>query len=101
MNRERLKGNLDLLLLSVLAAGPAHGYQVIAALRQAGVTAHITMGGHYPSFDYAEVLERIPELDSIVRFFADLGVGLVFFFAGYEIDPHVVRGEPLRLAAVG
>ncbi|MCK6445221.1 MAG: B12-binding domain-containing radical SAM protein [Planctomycetes bacterium] len=41
---------------------------VIAALREAGVAAHVTMGGHYPSFDYAEVLERMPGLDSIVRF---------------------------------
>ncbi len=42
--------------------------QVIQALRESGVTAHITMGGHYPSFDYAEVLQRVPGLDSIVRF---------------------------------
>lgn len=41
---------------------------VIQALRDIGITAHITMGGHYPSFDYAEVLRRIPVLDSIVRF---------------------------------
>jgi PadR family transcriptional regulator, regulatory protein PadR len=34
MERERLKGHLDLLLLSVLAAGPAHGYAIIAALRE-------------------------------------------------------------------
>ena len=33
MSRERLKGHLDLLLLSVLAAGPAHGYAIITALR--------------------------------------------------------------------
>ena len=33
VNRERLKGHLDLLLLSVLAAGPAHGYAIITALR--------------------------------------------------------------------
>jgi len=33
MDRERLKGNLDLLLLSVLSAGPAHGYAIISALR--------------------------------------------------------------------
>jgi DNA-binding PadR family transcriptional regulator len=33
MNRERLKGHLDLLLLSALSAGPAHGYAVISALR--------------------------------------------------------------------
>lgn len=42
--------------------------RVIQALREAGVTAHITMGGHYPSFDHAEVLRRMPGLDSIVRF---------------------------------
>ena len=34
MDRERLKGNLDLLLLSVLAAGPAHGYAIITSLRE-------------------------------------------------------------------
>jgi PadR family transcriptional regulator PadR len=34
MERERLKGNLDLLLLSVLAAGPGHGYAIITALRE-------------------------------------------------------------------
>jgi PadR family transcriptional regulator len=34
MERERLKGHLDLLLLSVLAAGPAHGYGIITALRE-------------------------------------------------------------------
>jgi DNA-binding PadR family transcriptional regulator len=34
MRREQLKGHLDLLLLSVLASGPAHGYAVIGALRE-------------------------------------------------------------------
>jgi DNA-binding PadR family transcriptional regulator len=33
MDRERLKGSLDLLLLSVFSAGPAHGYAIIAVLR--------------------------------------------------------------------
>src|SRR5512147_2480538 len=31
---EALKGHLDLLLLAVLAGGPAHGYAVIESLRQ-------------------------------------------------------------------
>ena len=31
--RERLKGNLDLLVLEVLAERPAHGYDVITSLR--------------------------------------------------------------------
>ena len=42
--------------------------RVIAALRDRGVACHITMGGHYPSFDYAQVLQRMPGLDSIARF---------------------------------
>jgi radical SAM superfamily enzyme YgiQ (UPF0313 family) len=46
---------------------PAFG-RVIAALRARGCRAHITIGGHYPSFDYQEVLERIPGADSVVRF---------------------------------
>src|SRR5712691_1319482 len=41
--------------------------RVITAMRANGITAHITMGGHYPSFDAAEVLERIRGLNSIVR----------------------------------
>jgi radical SAM superfamily enzyme YgiQ (UPF0313 family) len=41
---------------------------VIAALRAAGVACHVTVGGHYPSFDYGEVLGGIAGLDSVVRF---------------------------------
>ncbi len=33
MDREPVKGHLELLLLSVLAAGPAHGYAIILSLR--------------------------------------------------------------------
>src|SRR5689334_14822628 len=42
--------------------------QVIEALREAGVTAHFTMGGHYASFEPTEILRRIRGLDSVVRF---------------------------------
>lgn len=42
--------------------------RVIAALRAAGVTAHFTMGGHYASFEPAEILARTTGLDSVVRF---------------------------------
>jgi transcriptional regulator len=34
MGRERVKGHLDLLILSVLRQGAAHGYEVIAELRR-------------------------------------------------------------------
>src|SRR5215218_861704 len=36
MRAESLKGHLDLLLLAVLADGPAHGYAVIEALHARG-----------------------------------------------------------------
>ncbi len=41
---------------------------LLRRLRQEGVTAHFTMGGHYASFEHAALLEAIPELDSVVRF---------------------------------
>lgn len=34
MNKETLKGHLDLLILATLANGSAHGYAVIESLRQ-------------------------------------------------------------------
>jgi Kef-type K+ transport system membrane component KefB len=39
--------------------------------------------------------------DEFVEFFASLGLGMLFFFAGYEIDFARIRGVPLRLAALG
>lgn len=36
-----------------------------------------------------------------VAFFADLGLGLLFFFAGYEIELGRIMGRPLRLALAG
>jgi anaerobic magnesium-protoporphyrin IX monomethyl ester cyclase len=37
-------------------------------LRQAGVEAHFTAGGHFPSIRPEQVMDLIPSLDSIVRF---------------------------------
>jgi Kef-type K+ transport system membrane component KefB len=36
-----------------------------------------------------------------LEFFSDLGLGMLFFFAGYEIDLRRIAGEPLRLGALG
>ena len=36
-----------------------------------------------------------------IQFFSNLGLGLLFFFAGYEIDFERIRGMPLRLGARG
>jgi Kef-type K+ transport system membrane component KefB len=39
--------------------------------------------------------------DEFIDFFSNLGLGMLFFFAGYEIDFDRIRGTPLRLAALG
>jgi Kef-type K+ transport system membrane component KefB len=43
----------------------------------------------------------IARLDPATEFFGNLGLGMLFFFAGYEINFERIRGLPLRLAAVG
>jgi Kef-type K+ transport system membrane component KefB len=47
-----------------------------------------------------QVLE-LANVDDFTQFFANLGLGMLFFFAGYEIDLRRIRGAPLRLAALG
>jgi Kef-type K+ transport system membrane component KefB len=39
--------------------------------------------------------------DDFVNFFADLGLGMLFFFAGYEIDFDRIKGTPMKLGALG
>jgi Kef-type K+ transport system membrane component KefB len=43
----------------------------------------------------------LAQKDDFVDFFANLGLGMLFFFAGYEIDFERVRGMPIKLGAVG
>jgi Kef-type K+ transport system membrane component KefB len=39
--------------------------------------------------------------DDFVEFFANLGLGMLFFFAGYEIDFNRIKGRPMELGAAG
>jgi Kef-type K+ transport system membrane component KefB len=43
----------------------------------------------------------LAEMDDILDFLGELGLGFLFFFAGYEIDLDKIRGAPLKLAALG
>jgi PadR family transcriptional regulator, regulatory protein PadR len=55
MDPERLKGNLGLLLLSVLSSGPAHGYAIISALRdRSGRTFDLPEGSIYSALHRME-----------------------------------------------
>lgn len=42
--------------------------KVAQQLRKAGITSHFTIGGHYPSLCYDELLQNFPEMDSVVRY---------------------------------
>ncbi len=43
----------------------------------------------------------LAESDAFLAFFSNLGLGMLFFFAGYEIDFERIRGSPLKLAVIG
>lgn len=43
----------------------------------------------------------IIESDEFLEFFSELGLAMLFFFAGYEIEPDRIKGEPTKLAVTG
>lgn len=43
----------------------------------------------------------LAHVDAATKFFASLGLGMLFFFAGYEIDFERIKGRPLALGAGG
>jgi Kef-type K+ transport system membrane component KefB len=43
----------------------------------------------------------IAQVDDFIQFFSNLGLGMLFFFAGYEIELDRIRGLPLKLGALG
>jgi len=47
-----------------------------------------------------EVLDLAHSSD-FIDFFSNLGLGMLFYFAGYEIDFERIKGAPLKLAALG
>jgi Kef-type K+ transport system membrane component KefB len=47
-----------------------------------------------------EVLD-LARTDDFIDFFSNLGLGMLFFFAGYEIDFERIKGAPLKLGAWG
>jgi Kef-type K+ transport system membrane component KefB len=81
---------------------------LIAAL--AAVTVAVVPRGLAPPVVVIELLLGIvvgPEVLDLARtsdfieFFSNLGLGMLFFFAGYEIDFERIRGKPLELGALG
>ncbi|HEU4738509.1 MAG TPA: cation:proton antiporter [Solirubrobacterales bacterium] len=47
-----------------------------------------------------EVLD-LAHSSEFVEFFSNLGLGMLFFFAGYEIDFERIKGKPMKLGGLG
>ena len=68
--------------------GPEGEARTVSVTSPASVTCKIYLP---PKFYYS---------DDFIDFFADLGLGMLFFFAGYEIDFERIRGRLLSLVDV-
>jgi Kef-type K+ transport system membrane component KefB len=88
-----------LLVLAVAAAAPviadfasrAHGAVLVPV-----VVVEIVLGAVIGP-DVLDIAQR----DDILDILSELGLGFLFFFAGYEIQFDRIKGPPLRLALVG
>ncbi|MGO9759879.1 MAG: cation:proton antiporter [Solirubrobacteraceae bacterium] len=105
-------GAEDVLALPAAVANvdPGTFLAIVAASALAGTIAALVAGRGLPL--PAVVVElllgivlgpRVLGLHAtqFISFFSDLGLGLLFFFAGYEIDLRRIAGRPLRLGIAG
>ena len=72
---------------------------MIRALRAYGVTAHFTMGGHFPTLSHGHTLDLIPELDSVVRFEGELTLLELTDAVSLGRDWHTIHGIAYRRGA--
>jgi Kef-type K+ transport system membrane component KefB len=77
------------LAAAIVAAAPRHFLAPVVVVE---IALGIVVG--------PQVLD-IAEIDHFIAFFANLGLGMLFFFAGYEIDFQRIRGRPAELGAAG
>ena len=82
---------------------------LVADLRAQGFRGHVVVGGHFPTFEYAEILAAAPGIDSVARFEGEHSlpalVAAVTTGASLETVPNLVwrtpeglRENPLRHA---
>ncbi len=85
-------------------------FVIVLAAAVAAVIVAAAPGRYVPPVVVVELLLGIligPQVldvagtDSFIEFFSNLGLGMLFFFAGYEIDFERIKGTPLKLGAWG
>jgi radical SAM superfamily enzyme YgiQ (UPF0313 family) len=65
-------------------------------LREAGVAAHFTIGGHFPSLSHEHTLELLPHVDSVVRFEGELTLLALVDALGTGRDWRAIAGLAYR-----
>jgi Kef-type K+ transport system membrane component KefB len=77
--------------VAATAAATASGRGIVIPVVVLELVAGVVVGPHVIGL----------HADSFLTFFSDLGLALLFFFAGYEIDIGRILGTPLRRAMLG
>jgi Kef-type K+ transport system membrane component KefB len=97
-------------VLAVADVDPGTFLAIVAASALAGTIAAVAAGrGLLLPVVVVELLLGIVlgprvlglHVSQFISFFSDLGLGLLFFFAGYEIDLRRIAGRPLWLGLAG
>jgi Kef-type K+ transport system membrane component KefB len=88
-----------LVVLAIAACAPLVAAGLTRSLRGAVVpiaVVELVLGAAFGPHG-----ANLTHSDSTVNLLGTLGLGFLFFFAGYEIDFPEIRGTPLRLALLG
>ncbi|UWE04525.1 B12-binding domain-containing radical SAM protein [Laceyella sacchari] len=62
-------------------------FEVVGLLRKNGYAGHITIGGHFPTYEHDKILTHVPGIDSVVRGEGEITV--------VELAEYVKDGNPL------
>jgi len=105
-----LPGDARRIILALIHVDTGSFFAIVVIAAVAAVTVAIVPRQLAPPVVVVELLLGIvigPEVlgladtDNFIDFFSSLGLGMLFFFAGYEIDFERIRGRPLKLGALG
>src|SRR3954454_11799349 len=102
MDERRIGGVID------VDTGSFFAIVLVAAI--AAITVAVVPKGMAPPVVVLELMLGIvigPEVldfahsSDFIKFFSNLGLGMLFYFAGYEIDFERIKGTPMKLGALG
>jgi Kef-type K+ transport system membrane component KefB len=101
---------LSPLPTAAIAVDTGSFFAIVVVAAVAAITVAVVPKRFAPPVVVLELLLGIvigPQLldlahsDEFIEFFSNLGLGMLFFFAGYEIDFQRIKGKPMKLGGWG